>query len=119
MPSVVETPVSVAAVMVGFDGGSGASVSIVTVRAVDAFEVLPAGSVARAVMLCAPSLRLEVVIDHDPAVTVALPTAVVPLKSVTVARVLQAVEDLTECFKYDDHSVTPVVRRWYRSLTSR
>lgn len=33
--------------------------------------------------------------------------------------VLQAVEDLTECFKYDDHSVTPAVRRWYRSLTSK
>lgn len=33
--------------------------------------------------------------------------------------VLQAADDLTECFKYDDHSGTSVVRRWYRSLTSR
>ncbi|MFH7322263.1 AAA family ATPase [Aeromicrobium sp. JJY06] len=33
--------------------------------------------------------------------------------------VLQAADDLSECFKYDDHSGTTVVRRWYRSLTSR
>ena len=33
--------------------------------------------------------------------------------------VLQSAEDLTECFRYDDQSVSPPVRRWYRSLTSR
>lgn len=33
--------------------------------------------------------------------------------------VLQCAEDLTECFRYDDRSVSPPVRRWYRSLNSR
>lgn len=33
--------------------------------------------------------------------------------------VLQAIDDLAECFRYDDTTVTPAVRKWYRSLSCR
>jgi hypothetical protein len=33
--------------------------------------------------------------------------------------VLQSVDELADCFKYEDGSISPPVRRWYRSLTSR
>ena len=33
--------------------------------------------------------------------------------------VIQTIDALAECFRYDDATATPVVRRWYRSLSSR
>jgi hypothetical protein len=33
--------------------------------------------------------------------------------------VVQAIDDLAECFRFDDASSGTVVRRWYRSLSSR
>ena len=59
--SVVELPVSDAAVRSGVDGTVGAIVSIVTDRAADAAPAFPAMSVAVAVMLCVPSASAEVV----------------------------------------------------------
>lgn len=33
--------------------------------------------------------------------------------------VISSIDSLSECFKYDDTSVSPAVRRWYRSLSRR
>lgn len=33
--------------------------------------------------------------------------------------IVQSVDDLAECFRYEDTSVTPPVRKWYRSLSSK
>jgi hypothetical protein len=33
--------------------------------------------------------------------------------------VVQSIDDLAECFRYEDTAVTPVSRRWYRSLSAR
>lgn len=33
--------------------------------------------------------------------------------------VINSIDSLSECFKYDDTSVSPTVRRWYRSLSRR
>lgn len=33
--------------------------------------------------------------------------------------IVQSIDDLAECFRYDDTTVTPVVRKWYRSLASK
>jgi recombinational DNA repair ATPase RecF len=33
--------------------------------------------------------------------------------------VITSIEDMSECFKYDDTSSSPVARRWYRSLSDK
>lgn len=33
--------------------------------------------------------------------------------------VINAIDSMSDCFKYDDTSVSPMVRRWYRSLSNR
>ena len=33
--------------------------------------------------------------------------------------VISSIEAMSECFKFDDTSVTPTVRKWYRSLSQR
>ena len=33
--------------------------------------------------------------------------------------IVQSIDALAECFRYDDKSVTPVARKWYRSLSSK
>src|SRR5436189_207047 len=58
--SVVELPLSLAAVRSGVEGALGAAASIVTLRVLEAVPVLPATSVALAVMLCGPLLRVVV-----------------------------------------------------------
>ena len=57
--SVFELPVSLAAVMSGVPGAAGAVVSIVIPRPVDATDWLPAVSVCLAIIVCAPSERVE------------------------------------------------------------
>src|SRR5947207_2296913 len=81
---MVELPVSEAAITSGVDG-AGAVVSIVTARAADAAFAFPAMSVAVAVMLCAPCVRVDAVTDQLPEPSAAaLPIWVVPSNSVTV-----------------------------------
>ena len=60
MSSVLDTPLSDAAVRSGADGVVGVTVSIVTDKPAEAAPTLPATSVALAVMLWTPSLRMEV-----------------------------------------------------------
>lgn len=74
--------------------------------------VLDAGQVADLETRHMPALVSNWVSHYSTAVSASLSPPV-------LQGVLQAAEDLTECFKYDDHSGTTVVRRWYRSLTSR
>ena len=61
--SIVEAPVSLASARSGVDGAAGAEASIVTVRAEEASETLPAASVAVAVMLWVPAERVLAVIE--------------------------------------------------------
>src|SRR5207248_826026 len=83
--SVLLLPVSDAAIRSGVDGAPGAGVSIVTDRAADPALTFPATSVAVAVMLCVPSVRVELVIDQFPEPSAAtLPISAVPSNSVTV-----------------------------------
>ena len=82
--SVLELPLSVAAVRSGVAGATGAAVSMVTLKAADATDVFPARSVCVAVILCTPSLRVLVVTDVLPPLATALPTTVAPSKRVTV-----------------------------------
>ena len=83
--SVLEAPLSEAAIRSGADGALGAVVSIVIDKADDATLTLPAASVAFAVMLCTPFARVELVIDQLPEPSaVAVPIRVVPSNSVTV-----------------------------------
>src|SRR5437588_124636 len=84
--SVVELPLSLAAVRSGVEGAVGAPVSIVTLRALEAVPVLPARSVALAVMLCGPSVRVTVLVMVQLPVPLAapVPTGLPSLKSVTV-----------------------------------
>ena len=63
---------------------TGAAVSMVTGRGVEATEVLPAASLAVAVMERTPSLRAELVMDQLPAVAVVVPMEVTPSNSSTV-----------------------------------
>ena len=37
----------------------------------------------------------------------------------TLAGMIVSIDALSECFRYDDTSGSAVVRRWYRSLSSR
>src|SRR6186997_72077 len=85
MLSVAEVPESEAAARSGIDGAAGAEVSIVTDSADEATLVLPAASVALAVMLWLPWINVELVIDQLPEPSaVALPIWVAPSNSVTV-----------------------------------
>src|SRR5438132_1247516 len=61
MLSVFEVPLSLAAVRSGAEGAAGAVVSIVMLKALDAVDTLPAASVAVAVMLCVPAVKILVV----------------------------------------------------------
>ncbi len=84
MLSVFDTPLSVAAVMSGTDGGT-TTVSMVTARAADAALGMPAAFVATALMLCTPFSRVAELICHAPAaVATPVPIAVVPSNRVTV-----------------------------------
>src|SRR5439155_25671124 len=84
MLSVVELPVSEAAIRSGVDG-AGAVVSIVTDKAADSAFTFPAMSVAVAVMLCAPCVRVDAMTDQLPEPSAAaLPIWVVPSNSMTV-----------------------------------
>ena len=77
--SVLLLPVSVAAVMSGVPGAASAVVSIVTDKLDDATLWLPAGSVCRALMLCAPVPRVAAVsVTVLPAHVPAVPVAVTP-----------------------------------------
>jgi len=88
IPSELELPVSLAVASVGALGVVGEVVSIVTDRLLEALLTLPAVSLALAVRVCAPSLKVELVIDHlpEPSAVVA-PSTVLPSVSykVTVA----------------------------------
>ena len=42
-----------------------------------------------------------------------------PINAHVLLGVLQSVDDLADCFRYDDASTTPPTRRWYRSLSAR
>ena len=42
-----------------------------------------------------------------------------PINAHVLLGVLQSVDDLAECFRYDDMSTTPPTRKWYRSLSTR
>ena len=42
-----------------------------------------------------------------------------PINAHVLLGVLQSVDDLAECFRYDDTSKTPPERKWYRSLAQR
>ena len=85
MLSVLDAPLSEAAIRSGADGALGGVVSIVIDNAVDARLTFPAASVAFTVMLCTPCARVELVIVQLPEpFAVALPIWVVPLNSVTV-----------------------------------
>ena len=76
MLSVLELPLSVAAVMSGAEGDAGAEVSIVMLRAAE-LAALPAVSLCSAVMECVPSLRALAVMVQlpGPPVELALPTS--------------------------------------------
>ena len=80
--SVVDAPLSDAVARSGALTAAGATVSTVTANPADATLALPAGSVCFAVTVCAPSARVELVIDQfpDPS-AVAVPNTVVPLVS--------------------------------------
>jgi hypothetical protein len=82
--SVFEQPRSLAAVRTGVVGAAGADVSIVTLKAPEAGETLPATSVSLAVMLCMPSLKVLVVIVAVVELATTDPTTFVPSKMVTV-----------------------------------
>src|SRR5205814_2229002 len=64
--SVLELPVSLAAVRSGVVGALGAPVSMVPPRALEALLLFPATSAAVAVMLCRPPLKLLLVLVQLP-----------------------------------------------------
>ena len=75
--SVEETPVSVAAVMSGVDGGTGAVGSMVMLSTGEMGETLPTASVAVTVIGCVPVVSAGVVNVHTPpAVAVTVPISV-------------------------------------------
>ena len=82
MLSVLETPLSDAAIRSGRLGAAGAVVSMVTTSAGDAILALPATSVCFAVTVCAPVASVALLIDQLPErSTVPVPSTVVPLVS--------------------------------------
>src|SRR6266568_3822603 len=85
MLSVLETPVSLAVFITGFEGALGAVASMLMVKAPEAAETLPAVSVAVAVMLCVPWVgRLTVMPGLLKEAAVPLATWVPSLKILTV-----------------------------------
>jgi hypothetical protein len=86
MLSVLDAPVSVAAVISGADGAEGALVSMVMLRADEAGPRLPAVSTILAVMVCPPSDReLEgVKLQFPDPSAVAVPKTVDPSNTCTV-----------------------------------
>src|SRR3954454_3937053 len=86
MLSVLDVPVSDAAVRSGADGAAGATVSTVTSKPADAPLTMPLLFFAVAVMVWTPFASVVEVIVHAPVVAfaVAVPIAVVPSYSVTV-----------------------------------
>jgi hypothetical protein len=42
-----------------------------------------------------------------------------PISAHVLLGVVQSVDELAECFRYDDTNTTPPTRRWYRSLSAR
>src|SRR5205823_2990041 len=69
--------------MSGVDGAAGAAVSMVTLRAADVV-LLPAASVALAVMLCVPSLNVLLVMLQFPLPSaVVVPSTVLPSSNTT------------------------------------
>src|SRR5437588_500300 len=83
MLSVLELPLSLAAIRSGTET-AGPVVSMVMLSPAEADETLPATSVALAVMLCVPSVRVLLASDALPLPAAALPTTIAPSKRVTV-----------------------------------
>ena len=42
-----------------------------------------------------------------------------PINAYVLLGVLKSVDDLAECFRYDDARTTPPTRKWYRTLAAR
>src|SRR5206468_6975244 len=85
MLSLLEEPESLKAFRSGVEGAAGAAVSIVTVSEPEAEPVLPAVSVALALIAWSPSASaLESIDQLPPPSAAALPTCVAPAKSLTV-----------------------------------
>lgn len=87
MPSVDDDPESLALDKAGLEGALGASVSMVIADPVEGIEVLPARSVARALIVWAPSLSAVVATDQLVEAAIPDPDATLPSSSVTVALV--------------------------------
>src|SRR5437870_1678345 len=107
MLSVLELPLSLAAARSGTEGAAGAVVSMVTLSAAEAAEMLPAASVAVAVMLCVPAARARAVVVSLALVAVRLlawppslkiltllPASAVPVKVGVVTLVMLSVLEL-------------------------
>src|SRR5207253_2213679 len=83
--SVLDEPESEAVARSGVDGAAGAAVSMVTERLPEAVPVLPAASIALAVIVWLPEASVEVAMLQLPLPSaVPLPTWVAPSNSVTV-----------------------------------
>ena len=79
LPSLLETPVSLAAASVGAAGLAGDVLSIVTSILAEVLLTLPAVSLVLAVRVCVPSLSMELVIDQLPEPSaVVVPSTVLP-----------------------------------------
>ena len=63
--SVLDDPVSLAAVRSGVEGAAGAVLSMVMLNAPEATETFPAASVALALMLCVPDERVLTVMPGE------------------------------------------------------
>ena len=85
MLSVLDTPVSDAAIRSGADGIAGAIVSMVIDKAPDAALTLPVTSAILVVMAWVPAARVAAVMVHVPAVATPVPISLAPSYSVTVS----------------------------------
>lgn len=74
--------------------------------------VMEAGQVSDLDSRYVPALASNWVSHYSTAVTANLSPPV-------LLGVLQTVDDLADCFKWEDVSVSPPVKRWYRTLTSK
>ena len=83
MPSLFEKPLSLPALKVSV--GAGVEVTMLRVSRAEAGETLPARSVSVAVSVFRPAASGLVVTDQMPPLTMALPTLVLPSRSVTTS----------------------------------
>src|SRR5258705_424814 len=102
---VIPSPFALLSVVLSSDspvGATGAIVSTVTEYAADAALVLPAASIAFALMLWAPFASADVVMLNEPVVALAMPepSTVVPLVSYSVTVLpVSAVPSIFNCVK--------------------